>query len=124
MKTAEYETENSYSICPILEDADLDAMTDEELREERSRWCMPYADDDDPMAWEADCNYRLCERHLEMRAMTDEELVNELEQAKWAIEYWSEKRDDRLADRFLRDSTADAKDYARETRRRGIGEAA
>lgn len=121
MKTAEYETENSYSICPILEDVDLEAMSDEELREELSNWSMSLSNDD-PMSYDVDCNYRLVKRHLELRAMTDEALAEELERARGAIEHLSKKVDDRLAARNIHAWTVDAEGYAREMRRRGIRE--
>lgn len=117
MKTAEYETEYTYAVCPILEDADLDAMTDTELLEERSNWTMSLSDDD-PMAWDIDCNLRLCERHLELRGISDEELAKELEQARSAIAYWTQRDSDRNANRVVRSLKADTDDYTREMRRR------
>ncbi|WHZ36526.1 hypothetical protein [Sagittula sp. MA-2] len=68
MKTAYYETENSAGSCPILEDDDLEVMTDEELIEERKNWIMNL-DDDDPMAWDVACNYRLVEKHIDRRGI-------------------------------------------------------
>jgi hypothetical protein len=123
MKTAEYETENSYSICPILEDVDLDAMSDEELREELSNWSMSLSDGD-PMSFDVDRNYRLVERHLELRAMTDEALAEGLKRARSAIKHLSKKVDDTLAARNIQAWTVDAEGCAREMRRRGIQESA
>lgn len=120
MKTAEYKTDYSYDICPILDNADLDAMTDIELYEERSNWSMSLSDDD-PMAWEVDCNYSLCERHIKLRGMSDEKLTNELEQAQSEIAHWAQENGDRLANRITRRLTVDAEDYMREMRRRRSG---
>lgn len=117
MKTATYETAYSYTQCPILEHADLDAMTDDELRVERENWIMSLGDDD-PAAWDVERNYRLCERHLELRAMSDEDLTAGLAQARWAVEHWSKKEDDWLAARMIREWSVDAEEFERELTRR------
>lgn len=117
MKTATYETAYSYTQCPILEHADLDAMTDDELREERENWIMSLGDDD-PAAWDVERNYRLCERHLELRAMSDEDLMAGLAKARWAVEHWSKKEGDWLAARMIREWSIDVEDFERELTRR------
>lgn len=71
MKQASYEDEFGCGVCPILEDSDLDAMTDDQLQEELGNWSMSCGDDD-PFALEVEGNYRLVERHIALRAMSDE----------------------------------------------------
>ncbi|MGX9854564.1 hypothetical protein ACR03S_03835 [Limimaricola variabilis] len=119
MKTTEYETECLYAVCSILEHTDLDVMTDTELLEECNKWTMSL-NDDDPMAWDVECNRRLCERHLQLRRMGNEELLRELERARSAIAYWTHLDGEQIANRISRNLNADVEDYTREMRRRGL----
>lgn len=119
MKQAYFEDEGSCGVCPILEDTDLDAMTDEQLQKELGNWRA--GGDDDPFAWEVDGNYRLVERHIELRAMSDEALDAGIAAADDALERWTPKLDGGdgwLARRIIRTYEGDAKDFRREQSRR------
>ena len=69
MKQASYEDEFSFGVCPILEDIDLDAMTDEQLQEELSNW-QQQSGGDGPLDYVVEDNIRLVERHIELRGMS------------------------------------------------------
>jgi hypothetical protein len=105
----------------ILEDSDLDAMTDEQLHEELGNWRT--GSEDDPFAWEVDGNYRLVERHIELRGMSEAALSAGVAEADGAIERWTPDLDGEdawLARRIIRNYEADAKDFRREQARRKL----
>lgn len=114
MKMVSYNAEDSAGVCPILEDADLDAMTDDELREQRDMWRMS-AGDDDPLAYAVESNYRLVERHIELRAVGDDALSGGLERARWNIQHYREgysgSVESWLIERIVRHAKIDAADF-------------
>ncbi|MCB2126032.1 MAG: hypothetical protein KDD97_10625 [Rhodobacteraceae bacterium] len=120
MKQASYEDEFSFGVCPILEDIDLDAMTDEQLQEELSNW-QQQSGGDGPLDYVVEDNIRLVERHIELRGMSDEDLARDLDQAEWAVGYWTEKFAEDNCPR-TRNTIAhrkrQAEDYRRELARR------
>jgi hypothetical protein len=120
MRQAYFEDEGSCGVCPILEDTDLDAMTDEQLQAELSNW-VRQASDDCPLRYVVEDNIRLVERHIELRGMTDEDLARDLDQAEWAVGYWTEKFAEDKCPR-TRNTIAhrerQAEDYRREQLRR------
>lgn len=120
MKQASYEDEFSAGVCPILEDSDLDAMTDDQLREELSNW-QRQTGGDCPLEYVVEDNIRLVERHIELRAASDDDLFKGISDAEVAIEHWTPKLDGEdgwLARRIIRNSEGDAKDFRREVARR------
>ena len=71
MKHEIHETESTVVYCAVLEDADLEAMTDIELGEELDVWQRTAAcsDDDD---YDVIDNVRLIETHIARRAAAAE----------------------------------------------------
>lgn len=120
MKQASYEDESSYGVCPVLEDIDLDAMTDEKLQEELANW-LQQTGGDCPLEYVVEDNVRLVERHIELRGMADDALSEGIAAAYDALERWTPRLDGEdgwLARRIIRTYEGDAKDFRREQARR------
>lgn len=90
MKQVHFEDEGSCGVCPILEDIDLQAMTDEQIHAELSNW-LRQAYGDDPLENVVEDNIRLVRRHIELRDMSDEELNRAIEKAEWYVDFISER---------------------------------
>ncbi|RKT35318.1 hypothetical protein BXY70_1351 [Roseovarius halotolerans] len=118
MKQASYEDAFGAGVCPILEDSDLDAMTDEQMQEELSNWQRQAGG---PLEYVVEDNIRLVERHIELRAASDDDLFKGISDAEAAIEHWTPKLDGEdgwLARRIIRSCETDLKDFRREMDRR------
>lgn len=120
MKQASYEDAFGAGVCPILEDSDLDMMTDDQVREELSNW-QHQAGGDCPLEYVVEDNIRLVERHIELRGMSNDALYEGHAAAVGAVARWTPKLDGEdawLARRIIRNSEGDAKDLRREMDRR------
>ena len=120
MKQATFEDEFSTDARPILEDAHLDAMTDEQLQEELGN-LLRQARGEDPLGSAVKISIRLIQRHLSLRDLSDQKLASDLEQAEWSVQFWTAKFNENKIPAWHSNAVrrrGNADDYRRELARR------